>query len=246
MSLWYCHHCKSTFATSLNCPTCGHQGERVQFTEPVSTVILGPSTPPPPSPNEVADALEEVNNALRSRPVISREDDLETEEQANVCFKAAALIRTQASEIAALKLQEGKTLISRLAELNERNDLRTQLTTAERERDELKTDLAEREALDAPRDARIVALEAELALADAESDKHWAAVCEDHKAKLHAAESSLKVAGLDTARIDWLDENMSCSGGGSGATYCFSTPADVESGMLRAAIDAARLAEGKT
>ena len=43
----------------------------------------------------------------------------------------------------------------------------------------------------------------------------------------------------DKERLDWLDENMSYHGGGSGGTYSFSTPADVESGLLRVAIDAA-------
>jgi hypothetical protein len=46
-------------------------------------------------------------------------------------------------------------------------------------------------------------------------------------------------AEADTARLDWLDENMDYSGGGSGGTYSFFTPADVECGMLRYAIDAA-------
>ena len=46
-------------------------------------------------------------------------------------------------------------------------------------------------------------------------------------------------AEADTARLDWLDENMGYSGGGSGGTYTFFTPADVECGMLRDAIDAA-------
>jgi hypothetical protein len=47
----------------------------------------------------------------------------------------------------------------------------------------------------------------------------------------------------DTARLDWLDENMNYSGGGSGGTYSFFTPADVECGMLRYAIDAAMTKE---
>lgn len=46
-------------------------------------------------------------------------------------------------------------------------------------------------------------------------------------------------AEADTARLDWLDENMDYTGGGSGGTYTFFTPADVECGMLRDAIDAA-------
>jgi hypothetical protein len=46
-------------------------------------------------------------------------------------------------------------------------------------------------------------------------------------------------AEADTARLDWLDENMDYSGGGSGGTYTFFTPVDVECGMLRDAIDAA-------
>ena len=46
-------------------------------------------------------------------------------------------------------------------------------------------------------------------------------------------------AEADIARLDWLDENMGYSGGGSGGTYTFFTPADVECGMLRDAIDAA-------
>lgn len=44
----------------------------------------------------------------------------------------------------------------------------------------------------------------------------------------------------DSGRLDWLDENMSYVGGGDGGTYSFRTPADVESGLLREAIDAAR------
>lgn len=44
----------------------------------------------------------------------------------------------------------------------------------------------------------------------------------------------------DKARLDWLEDNCACRGGGSGATYSFRTPADVEHGLLRAAIDAAR------
>lgn len=47
----------------------------------------------------------------------------------------------------------------------------------------------------------------------------------------------------DINRIDWLDEHMSCVGGGSGAVYSFRTPANVESGLLREAIDAARKQE---
>jgi hypothetical protein len=43
----------------------------------------------------------------------------------------------------------------------------------------------------------------------------------------------------DKARLDWLDEHMSFHGGGSGGTYSFTTPADVEGGLLRVAIDAA-------
>lgn len=46
----------------------------------------------------------------------------------------------------------------------------------------------------------------------------------------------------DTERIDWLDEYMSHHGGGNGGVYSFRTPADVECGMLREAIDAARKA----
>lgn len=44
----------------------------------------------------------------------------------------------------------------------------------------------------------------------------------------------------DKARLDWLDEHMTYFGDGSGGTYSFRTPADVESGLLRVAIDAAR------
>lgn len=46
----------------------------------------------------------------------------------------------------------------------------------------------------------------------------------------------------DTERLDWLDEYMSYHGGGNGGVYSFRTPADVECGMLREAIDAARKA----
>jgi hypothetical protein len=52
-----------------------------------------------------------------------------------------------------------------------------------------------------------------------------------------------EIAEADTARLDWLDENMDYSGGGSGGTYSFFTPADVECGMLRYAIDAAMTKE---
>lgn len=44
----------------------------------------------------------------------------------------------------------------------------------------------------------------------------------------------------DKARLDWLEDNVTSVGGGCGALYSFKTPADVESGMLRTAIDAAR------
>jgi hypothetical protein len=54
---------------------------------------------------------------------------------------------------------------------------------------------------------------------------------------------SREKAEADTARLDWLDENMDYSGGGSGGTYSFFTPADVECGMLRYAIDAAMTKE---
>jgi hypothetical protein len=57
-------------------------------------------------------------------------------------------------------------------------------------------------------------------------------------------ESQLAAARRDAERLDWLDDNMSCVGGGAGATYSFKTPADVECGMLRAAIDAAMQREG--
>lgn len=43
----------------------------------------------------------------------------------------------------------------------------------------------------------------------------------------------------DKERLDWLDENMHYVGGGDGGTYSFKTPADVECGLLRVAIDAA-------
>jgi hypothetical protein len=43
----------------------------------------------------------------------------------------------------------------------------------------------------------------------------------------------------DTARLDWLDENVTHTGGGRGGRYTFFTPADCELGMLRDAIDAA-------
>lgn len=43
----------------------------------------------------------------------------------------------------------------------------------------------------------------------------------------------------DKARLDWLDENMGYTGGGNGGYYSFFSPADLECGMLRAAIDAA-------
>jgi hypothetical protein len=52
-------------------------------------------------------------------------------------------------------------------------------------------------------------------------------------------QSRAEKAEADTARLDWLDENMGYNGGGSGGTYTFFTPADVECGMLRDAIDAA-------
>lgn len=51
---------------------------------------------------------------------------------------------------------------------------------------------------------------------------------------------ALAAAQEDVARIDWLDENMGHNGGGKGSRYWFDTPADVECGMLRVAIDAAR------
>lgn len=41
----------------------------------------------------------------------------------------------------------------------------------------------------------------------------------------------------DRDRLDWLDENASYNGGGSGGTWSFFSPADVED--IRAAIDAA-------
>jgi hypothetical protein len=46
-------------------------------------------------------------------------------------------------------------------------------------------------------------------------------------------------AEADTARLDWLDENVTHIGGGRGGRYTFFTPADCELGMLRDAIDAA-------
>lgn len=52
-------------------------------------------------------------------------------------------------------------------------------------------------------------------------------------------QSRAEKAKADTERIDWLEENMDYSGWGSGGTYTFSIPADVECGMLRAAVDAA-------
>lgn len=55
----------------------------------------------------------------------------------------------------------------------------------------------------------------------------------------------LEKAETDTARLDWLDENMDYSGGGSGGMYSFFTPADVECGMLRYAIDAAMKSDSK-
>ena len=75
-------------------------------------------------------------------------------------------------------------------------------------------------------------LETELAAAklDAEDQAKWAL---RYLARAEKAEA-------DTARIDWLEENMDYIGGGSGGTYTFFTPADVECGMLRDAIDAAR------
>lgn len=64
--------------------------------------------------------------------------------------------------------------------------------------------------------------------------------------ELTAALDRERVAGervkeleMDAERIDWLDENMGYSGGGNGGYYSFFSPADLESGMLRAAIDAA-------
>ncbi len=48
----------------------------------------------------------------------------------------------------------------------------------------------------------------------------------------------------DKERLDWLEDNVSTHGGGNGAAYSFWSPADVECGMLRAAIDAARIRAG--
>lgn len=80
-------------------------------------------------------------------------------------------------------------------------------------------------------------LETELAAAklDAEDQAKWAL---RYLARAEKAEA-------DTARLDWLDENMDYSGGGSGGTYTFFTPADVECGMLRDAIDAAMKEDSK-
>ena len=58
-------------------------------------------------------------------------------------------------------------------------------------------------------------------------------------AAYNAEKARAEKAEADIARLDWLDENMGYSGGGSGGTYTFFTPADVECGMLRDAIDAA-------
>lgn len=58
--------------------------------------------------------------------------------------------------------------------------------------------------------------------------------------------ASLESARADSKRLDWIDDNCTYVGGGNGGTYSFTTPADVETGMIRAAIDrAATSAEGE-
>lgn len=59
------------------------------------------------------------------------------------------------------------------------------------------------------------------------------------KTLLEAQLKFLRELRADRDRLDWLDENCVYTGGGHGGTYSFSTPLDVECGMLRAAIDAA-------
>jgi hypothetical protein len=85
--------------------------------------------------------------------------------------------------------------------------------------------------------ARAEKAEAELTCLRAENQKLW-------NEKKWCERDVIK-AEADTARLDWLDENMGYSGGGSGGTYTFFTPADVECGMLRDAIDAAMKEDSK-
>jgi hypothetical protein len=80
--------------------------------------------------------------------------------------------------------------------------------------------------------------------ADLKSGRSDGAVIRATIGHIRELESQLAAARRDAERLDWLDDNMSCVGGGAGATYSFKTPADVECGMLRAAIDAAMQREG--
>lgn len=81
-------------------------------------------------------------------------------------------------------------------------------------------------------------LETQLAVLEADFEKLAlsSAQAADRNVELR---SRAERAEADTERLDWLDENMCYNGGGSGGTYTFFTPADVERGMLRDAIDAA-------
>jgi len=57
--------------------------------------------------------------------------------------------------------------------------------------------------------------------------------------EMKKSDSALVGGRTDTERLDWIEENASYKGGGSGGTYSFFSPADVECGMLREAIDQA-------
>jgi hypothetical protein len=70
-------------------------------------------------------------------------------------------------------------------------------------------------------------------------------IIERQEPRCNEANARAEKAEADIARLDWLDENMGYSGGGSGGTYTFFTPADVECGMLRDAIDAAMKEDSK-
>lgn len=63
---------------------------------------------------------------------------------------------------------------------------------------------------------------------------------------IQAAVAVLATEEPDVARLEWLEDNMTYIGGGNGGTYSFFSPADLEHGLLRAAIDAARSASPRT
>ena len=87
-------------------------------------------------------------------------------------------------------------------------------------------------------ETELAAMQARAELAEA-SAKLWEADALRYANNTEFWKDRAERAEADTARLDWLDENMGYSGGGSGGTYTFFTPADVECGMLRDAIDAA-------